>query len=296
MSPRFLSGLLGLIAAPALCGCGPSASTTSLPKIHVKGSDTMIAAAAAWAETYDRAKVEVGGGGSGIGISELVRGTIDIATTSRPMTNEEAVAAKTSSGKDPISYVVGYDGVAVYVHRENPVDEISMEDLAAIFGAGGRIDRWSLVGAQVTGCGSDRIVPVIRNVQSGTHESFAKAVLGKGGRFRTECIVTLGSRDLVTLIENVPCAIGFSGMSFQTDRVKVLRLKTAGGQSCLPSAGTVRSGCYPIARPLLLYSLGDPERPVRDFIDWIRSDAGQGILEAIGEVPLAPIERSGAGS
>jgi phosphate transport system substrate-binding protein len=258
--------------------------------IHDKGSDTMLAVAKAWAAAYDKALVEVGGGGSGIGIRDLIRGTVDIVNSSRLLDPGETGSAREHSGKDPVPFVVGNDAVAVYVHKDNPLEEIALEDLARIFGLGGDLARWSQLGITVPGCNRDEIVPVGRNVYSGTHDYFLVAILGAKGHFKMGILETLGSKDLVTLIANVPCAIGYSGMSFQTSDVKVLKIKQGGAPGVAPSRENVRNGTYPIARPLYMYTLGQPEGPVKEYIDWVRSDAGQEILVGLGYVPLAKMD------
>ncbi len=283
---HLLLAVVSLFAA-----CSRSSSPHGLPRIHVKGSDTMIAMSSAWAEAYDRALVEVGGGGSGVGISELIRGTIDIANVSRPMSELELEAAQKRTGRQPVCFVVGHDAVAVYVNPDNPIEEMSIEQLAGIFGEDGKIRRWSDLGVAIPGLRSDDVVPVSRDIHSGTRECFGRAILGATPRYRKDLIVTLGSRDLVTLVSKVPGAIGYSGMGFAMEGVKVLRVRSGNRPSMLPSIQTVQDRTYPISRPLLIYTLGQPEGAVREYVDWVRSERGQEILACFGEVPLFPIER-----
>lgn len=120
--------------------------------VQNKGSDTMIEVAQAWSEAYKAASVEVSGGGSGVGISALTSGTVDIANSSRHMTDSEMKEAKAKTGKDPVQHVVGYDALAVYVHKDNPLEEISMEQLAQIFGEQGTLTQWTQLGITFPGC------------------------------------------------------------------------------------------------------------------------------------------------
>lgn len=119
--------------------------------IQVKGSDTMVNLAQAWAEAYKKVAphvdIEVSGGGSGQGIAALIKGTINICNASRNMKPEEIEQAKKNTGKEPKEFIVGYDALAIYVHKDNPMQSISLEQLANIFAEGGTITKWS----QLTG-------------------------------------------------------------------------------------------------------------------------------------------------
>jgi ABC-type phosphate transport system substrate-binding protein len=120
--------------------------------IQIKGSDTMVNLAQAWAEEYKKVApnvdVEVAGGGSGQGIAALIKGTIDVCTASRNMKAEEIEQAKKNTGKVPKEIVVGYDALAIYVHKDNPIQSISLEELAAIFAEGGTVTQWSQLAVQ----------------------------------------------------------------------------------------------------------------------------------------------------
>src|SRR5215831_15519439 len=127
----------------------PSASSSSAPtsSIQVKGSDTMVNLAQAWAEEYKKVapsvNVEVSGGGSGVGIAALIKGTIDIADASRNMKQSEIEQAKKNTGKDPKEVIVGYDALAIYVHKDNPLNEITLDQIAQIYAERGTITKWS---------------------------------------------------------------------------------------------------------------------------------------------------------
>lgn len=130
------------LPAVAATTAGGAAAT-----IQVKGSDTMVNVAQAWAEAYAKVaphvKVEVSGGGSGQGIAALIKGSIDICNSSRNMKSEEIEQAKKNTSKTPKEFVVGYDALAIYVHKDNPIQSISIEQLAAIFAEGGAVTKWS---------------------------------------------------------------------------------------------------------------------------------------------------------
>jgi ABC-type phosphate transport system substrate-binding protein len=139
---------IGYVPIPPEIPSGEGAPSGQVT-IKAGGSDTMVNLAYAWAETYamkfPNVDVQVSGGGSGVGIAQLTDGTIDIANSSRDMKPDERDLAEQKSGKSLIEYTVGLDALAIYVHKENPLESISIEELAAIYGEGGTIDRWSQV-------------------------------------------------------------------------------------------------------------------------------------------------------
>jgi phosphate transport system substrate-binding protein len=284
------------IAVTAIvCAFGVQAADRTV--IQNKGSDTLVNVAQAWAEEYQNVDsnvaIAVSGGGSGTGIAAMINGTVDIANASRSMKEKEIKNAK-SKGQNPIEHVVGYDALAVFVHADNPNGTLSIEQLAQIFGRGGKSTTWSDVGAKVPGCGSDKIVVVSRQNNSGTYAYFRKAVLSaaakKGviskGSFRMGTLDMHGSKDVVDLVEKTPCAIGYSGLAYATDHLKMACISQETGGSCVsPSVKTASDRSYPIARPLFMYTNGEPQGEVKKYMDWILSDVGQCILVKKGYAP-----------
>lgn len=260
------------------------------------GSDTMVNLAQAWAEEYGKVdksiSIEVSGGGTGTGIAGLINGTIDLANCSRKLEPEEVEKAKKNTGKDPEEFMVGYDALSVYVHKSSPLTEISLEQLAEIYGENPKITKWSQLGAQVPGCNSDEIVVVSRQNNSGTYHYFREAILGKKRDYRLGTRDMNGSKDVVELVSKTACAIGYSGLGYATPDVKMLKVaKKTGQTSYPPNIETTLNGNYPISRPLFMYSLGKPSPQLKKYLDWILSDAGQKIVEDTGYVPLPKEKR-----
>jgi phosphate transport system substrate-binding protein len=296
----FLAVCCGAVLAAGLvagCGKGGDAAKAGAAKttIQNKGSDTMVNLAQAWAEEYKKlapdVDVEVSGGGSGVGIAALIRGTIDIANASRDMKPQEIEQAKKNTGKEPKQFIIGYDALGIYVHKDNPLTEITLEQLAEIYAEGGKFTKWSDLGAAMP-AGKDEIIRVSRQSSSGTYEFFREHVLNKKD-FKLGSRDMNGSKEVVELVANTPGAIGYSGMGYnEPGKVKMLKVSTKKGAPAVePTVANTMSRKYPIARSLDLYTLGEPEGAVKKYIEWILSDAGQKVVEANGYVPLSPEQR-----
>ena len=292
-----ISILLILTCSFIISGCSPkdSESVVSKETVHVtiknKGSDTMVNLAQAWAEMYtgvtDKASVEVSGGGSGTGIAALINGTVDIANCSRQIKPKELELATQNTGKVPQEFVVGYDALAVYVHHDAPLDKITIPQLAEIYGENGTISKWTHLSIKHSDCPSDKIIRISRQSNSGTYFYFREALLGKNRDFRIGSLDLHGSKDVVEVIGRTPCAIGYSGMGYATSHVKMLAVATdTDAPYYAPTLENVLVKTYPIARPLYMYSLGEPTGEIKIYLDWILSAEGQKIVEKLGFVPL----------
>ncbi len=271
-----------------------SASANARDLIQNKGSDTLVNVAQAWAEEYQNVDssvaIAVSGGGSGTGIAAMINGTVDIANASRSMKQKEIDLAK-SKGQNPIEHVVGYDALAVFLHKDNPADEMSIAQLAEIFGEEGETDNWEQIGLSVDGCKGNEIVVVSRQNNSGTYAYFRQAVLGGKRDYRMGTLDMHGSKDVVELVEKTPCAIGYSGLAYATDHVKMACVTMEDGGTCVnPTVETASDGTYPIARPLLMYTNGEPTGKIKEYLDFILSDAGQCIIQEKGYAPVRAVQ------
>jgi phosphate transport system substrate-binding protein len=283
-----------LVAAACSGGRGEHRSTdasSSEAVIRITGSDTMVNLVQAWAENYKQARpdvsVQVSGGGSGVGIAGLSEGLIDIAAAGREMKADEVNRAQAHNGTQPQEFTVALDALAVYVHRDNPLDSISIEELAEIYGERGQIQRWSQLGITNRACKSDAIIRVSRQNSSGTYAYFREVVLGEKREYKLGSIDQSGSKDVVALVSRTPCAIGYSGMAFAVIGVKALKVsKKKGGPMVAPTADAAISGSYPIARRLYLYTPGTPMGQTKAFLDWVLGSEGQQIVRKVGFVPV----------
>ena len=164
---------IAIVALAALGGAAfarPAVAGT----VTVKGSDTMVVLGQRWAEEYmkknPKAAIQVTGGGSGTGISALINGTTDVCEASRAMKDVEKKQLAEKAGAPPVETVVAKDGLSVYVNDSNPIKELTMAQLKAIFT--GKVDNWKALG------GPDaRIIPYSRENSSGTYVFFKEHVL-----------------------------------------------------------------------------------------------------------------------
>jgi len=274
-------------------GDGQDGTPTGRVVLQNKGSDTLVNVAQAWAESYKEINpsvaIAVTGGGSGTGISSMINGTVDIANSSRAMKDSEIEAAQ-SNGISPVEHVVGYDALAIYLHPDNPIKEITIDQLKSIYGDGGEIESWSQLGVTVPGCSSDEIIRVSRQNNSGTYAYFRDAVLGKDNDFKLGSRDMHGSKDVVDLVENTACAIGYSGLAYATDHIGMPCVKLDDGATCVaPSSATAADRTYPIARPLFMYTAGTPTGAVGKYMDWIMADYAQCIIAEKGYAPVRDV-------
>lgn len=281
--------LLSLILVPMACGrkSPDGGSSSAVEAIENKGSDTLVNLALAWAEAYMDAhpdvRISVTGGGSGTGIAAMVNGTVDIANASREMKKEEIAAAK-ENGITPVEHVVARDAIAVIVNQSNPVERLTLGQVSAIYT--GQITNWKQVG------GEDRpIVLLSRESNSGTYVYFLENVIRLGRSdskllFSPDTLLMPSSEGISVEIRQNPNAIGYDGLGYVTPDLKMIALaKDVGQPYVLPSVDSVNDATYPIARPLFMYTAGEPKGVVADYLQWILAD-GQALVAVLGFVPL----------
>ena len=247
----------------------------------------MVNLALGWAERYQSEqqdiRISVTGGGSGTGIASLINGTVDIANSSRKIKQEEIDEAK-SKGSDPIEFIVARDAIAVIVNPENPVNELTLQQISDIYS--GKITNWMDVG------GEDRpIVKLSRETNSGTHVYFLETVLRLGDSkaetlFSMDTLLLPSSEGIIVEVRQNPNAIGYDGLGYVPDDLKTIAIaKEAGGPYVLPAISTVNDKSYAIARDLYMYTNGEPTGIIKDYLDWILASEAQEIVAELGFVP-----------
>jgi len=254
--------------------------------LQIKGSDTIVNAAQKIAEEfmkdYPHIFVAVTGGGSGVGIASLINKTCDVATASREMKPKEKEIAE-KRGVFPKEFVVAYDGVAVIVNKNNPVERIAIEDLHKIFT--GKATNWKEFGGKDLG-----IVTLSREVSSGTHIYFKEEVVQLGKKdnreeFSPQTLLLTSSQTIVEEVVANESAIGYLGMGYVFDRTKPL-LVAKGGDFYPPDVNNVIKKTYPLSRPLYFYTNGQPQGVIKLFIDFTLGPKGQQQFIETGFVPV----------
>jgi phosphate transport system substrate-binding protein len=278
---------LALAACAAPSGAGPT--PVPQPKtIKDIGSDTIVNLALAWAQAYGGEhpdlNISVTGGGSGTGLAALVNGTADLANASRAITPEEIATAK-ANGITPVQHVVSRDAIAVLVNPNNPVGQLSLPQLSALYT--GQLTNWRQLGGQ------DRpVVLLSRESNSGTHVYFLQNVIRLGqsknpALFSPDTLLLASSEGISAEVRQNPNAIGYDGLGYVTPDMKTVAVAAADGQPfVLPTIASVNDKSYPIARDLYIYSAGEPTGAIKDYLDWITSPEGQKIVAQLGFVPI----------
>jgi phosphate transport system substrate-binding protein len=267
---------IGLTAAGLAAAPRAQAGT-----VTVKGSDTMVVLGQRWAEEFMRKHpeitIQVTGGGSGTGISALINGTTDVCEASRAMKDAEKKQLAEKAGAPPIEIPVAKDGLSVYVHESNPLNEISMTDLKAIFT--GKVTSWKEVG------GPDaKIIPYSRENSSGTYVFFKEHVL-ENADFSPRAQNMPGTAAVVNAVSKEKFSIGYGGAAYSKG-IKVLKIKKGTGPAIAPSDATIKDGTYPLSRPLFFYTRAKPSAEIKSFTDWVLTPEGQSIVVKVGYFPL----------
>jgi phosphate transport system substrate-binding protein len=273
----FLFLILCLISLP---GCGRKKNV-----LQIKGSDTIVNAVQMISEEFAKEnpqiEIAITGGGSGVGIASLISKTTNIATASREITQKEIGMAR-NRGIEPNETIIGFDGVALIVNKNNPVSQLTINQLRGIFT--GEKTNWKDFG------GPDRhIVTLSREVSSGTYAYFKDVVVKLGKKaatdeFSSETLLLSSSQAIVEEVSVNDAAIGYLGMGYVSDRTKTLSV-AKNDEFIVPDVNSVLSKKYPLSRPLYFFTNGQPEGITKLFVDFTLSPRGQKLMVESGFVP-----------
>ena len=243
--------------------------------IEIVGSTTLLPVTQAAAEEYMREnptiRVSVQGGGSSAGIEAAAMGAADIGMSSRELKGDEVNLGL-------IKHPVAIDAIAIIVNPQNPVDDLSSEEVKKIFS--GKIRNWKELG------GPDiDIIVVNRDEASGTREAFSKLLM-KDTEFTKRAVVQPGSGQVRAIVEGTPGAIGYLSLGYVTDSVKAVSL-----DGVKPSLESLKSGEYKLQRKLYYLTKGKPGKLAQDFIDYVLSERIQ--KEIIGSefIPIKELHK-----
>lgn len=272
-------------------------------KFKIAGSDTMKPLIEAWVGDFTRRhpglKISVAGAGSETGLEALWAHQTEIAAMSRRMTAAEISVFVREYGYEPMEVPVANDALAVFVHKDNPIAGLALDELDAIFcrerrrGLSYAVDSWGLVGLTDEWFEAP-IRPYGRNGKSGTSYLFREEVC-KGGTFRPQMVNGQGSASVVLDVTNDPQGIGFSAIGYRTSTVRPVPIAAVkGGRYVEPSFQTAMDGSYPLRRNLYLYIARPPKSPpppfLAELVRFALSYQGQQLALEHGYFPLSLTE------
>lgn len=285
--------LFGTIGLALISGCGSKGAPTSTDTndlvatsekqtLTVKGSDTMVQLAQAWAQDFMKdnpnISVTVTGGGSNTGIAALMNKGTDIANASRPMKSEETDKAK-ESGVAVQEFTVAQDALSIVVNPKNTISALTLAQLKDIYQ--GKVTNWKQIG------GPDmNIVVNSRETSSGTYTFFQEHVLKKEP-FADAVMYQPATSQIITSVSQDDGGIGFVGLGFVSEAVKSIPIKKDDASPAVTAnVENVLNATYPLARPLFEYTPGTPSATAQIWLDWVRGVKGQKIVEDLGFVPV----------
>ena len=265
------------------------AATVNAGSITIKGSDTLVILAQKWAEVYmgqkPGVKIQVTGGGSGTGFAALQNQSTDLCNASRKIKAKEIESCVKAFGKRPTEYKVAIDGLSVYVNADNPLKELSVDQLEQIFT--GKIRNWKDLG------GADAPITVYsRENSSGTYEFFKEHVL-KGKDFTSGAQTMPGTAAVLQAVAKDKGGIGYGGAAYGAG-AKHLNIKADETSPAVePTEENVIGQKYPIWRYLYVYvnpalDKGD----IAAYLNWIRGAEGQKLVKDVGYFALPENLRS----
>ena len=261
-----------------VCAAALTVGAAHAQKLVIKGSDTLGAKlvpqlAEAFKAQNRGISFEIAAEGSTTGIAAIIDGTADIGMASRRAKNPEVTAA-VGKGVKMFPTVVAYDGIAIVVHANNPIANLTLRQLEQIFT--GDVTDWSAVGGK-----AGKISLYTRNTASGTYTEFKEMAMSKRDYAGTAQKLA-GNEQIVAEVAKNPNGIGYVGMSY----TKMPGIKVVTVDRGAPTKESVQGHKYPLARNTYFYTNGAPQGTVKQFVDFIKSPAGEKIVEQVGFVPV----------
>ena len=255
---------------------GCSFKPTEVARITIKGSDSMFQLTEKLAEEYMKLypgiSVYVSGGGTAVGINAMINGEVDICTASRDLKPEEAKSLADYYGTVGLFYLIAKDALCIYVNPANPVRNLTIDELRNIYEC--KIVNWKELDGK-----NQKIIPVIRNINSGTHLYFRDHIL-LGEEYCSDVEIKPTTPDIIEFVEANENAIGYGSIGYKG---KINSLNIEGIE---PSAQNAQNDSYPITRYLHFFTSRTPKGAVKNFIDWVLSPVGQKVIKQSGFIPL----------
>lgn len=267
--------------------------------IRAIGGSTVSGLLDAWAASFTsvqpRATLAATDDGSGAAAEALIAGSTDLAVISRPLTTEEVESFRSKHGHDPLRLSVAVDALAVFVHKSNPVESLTLEQLDSIFSASRRrggepLTTWGQLG--LSGEWQSRPIRVYGFGGIGTGHSLFRDTVMRGGDFVASLNAEPGSSAIVNAVGTYREGIGFASQYFATARTRAVPLVGTDGRAYAPDAESCRTGVYPLARDIYIYVNRKPGSPlpphVAEFLTFILSRQGQQAVLDTGMFPISP--------
>lgn len=284
-----IAGITCVLALLFIADCAKK--ETDRTSIQIKGSDTEVnlvqRLAEAFMEKNPEISIAVTGGGSGVGIAALINKQTDIANSSRAMKDEEIKQAQ-DKGVDPVAIVFALDGLALIAHQSLPIDSLTLDEVAKIFK--GEITSWKEFG------GPDLAISLYgRQSNSGTYVYFRDNLLK--GDYSPQARRMNGNAQIVEAVKTDKAGIGYVGIGYVVDDkgkvtsgIRVLNIaEDTNSPAVTPlKQENVKSGLYPLTRPLYQYTDGKPKGKLLEFIRFELSEEGQELVTKGGYYPVTP--------
>ncbi len=273
---KFIRLLMLFFAIAVSLIVSQSCTKSASDKVVVKGSTTVLPIAQKASEAFyksNRISISISGTGSGDGIKSLIDGSCDIANSSREMSAKEKEMAA-QKGEQIKEIAIAYDMIVPIVHPSNPVKNLTLEQLKAIYD--GSIKNWKQLGGK-----DETIVVISRDSSSGTYEVWESKVMKKT-EVRKDALLQASNGTIVSTVSQNTKAIGYVGYGYLSDSVKTVFVNNV--EPTIPNG---KSGTYPIARKLYMYvNENKLKAAARSYIDFVLSREGQELVKAAGFIPV----------
>ncbi len=249
--------------------------------IKIKGSDSVLPIsqkeAEVFMEQFPQSSITVTGGGSGVGIAALLDGTTHIAMSSREIKMGERLKLQDKQ-KAVKEVIVGFDALAVVVHPNNPIKQLTRSQISQIYT--GEVKNWKELGGK-----NQKTVPYARETSSGTYEFFKEIVLGNREYHNT--VLSLSSNGaIMQSVQQTEGAIGYIGLAYLNQNIKALLVSFDEGKTFIePTFANAQNNTYPILRPLYYYFIQSSYERIKKYLDFVFSPKGQAIIQEIGYIP-----------
>jgi phosphate transport system substrate-binding protein len=266
------------LVVSALSGC--SSAERRANTVVVTGSTTVLPIAEIAREDFEKghpeSQVQVSGVGSSAGIEAVAAGTAQIGTSSRDLKDEE-------KNLGLVDTPIAFDGIAVIVNPTNPIQNVTKDQLQAIFA--GKITNWAEVG------GADLPIDLVnRDEASGTREAFKKLVMGDVPFDRAAAVLP-GTGQVRDVVSRSPGAVGYISLGFVSPKFATREVKALSVDGVKPTPETIASGEYPIGRTLHFFTKGEPTGLAKEYTDFVLSPAIQeSVVVDAGFLPIASVE------